>query len=247
YHGMVKRYEKFVSEMVAKPPAAKSLNLKSNLDEAAKRKTALHLINLNKSYKDKVVLKNLGVHIFCGDKIAINAPNGSGKSTLLNIIAGRTKADSGEVYIGPELKMGCYTQEHQDVLDENLTMTEEVQKNMPFAWQQALGYLKRFMFTEAQINGQIKYLSGGQKSRLQLAKFLSVNPDILVLDEPTNHLDLKTVISLEKFLKDYKGTIVLVSHDRELVNKVANKKYLLVDGVLKLENNDNYETGISEK
>ena len=88
------------------------------------------------------------------------------------------------------------------------------------------------MFTDAQINSQVKYLSGGQKSRLQLAKFLGTNPDVLILDEPTNHLDLKTVISLEKFLMEYTGTLVLVSHDRELVEKVVDKIYLLNDGQL---------------
>ena len=91
------------------------------------------------------------------------------------------------------------------------------------------------MFTKEQINSAVKYLSGGQKSRLQLAKFLGTNPDVLILDEPTNHLDLKTVISLEKFLIDYPGTLVLVSHDRELVEKVTDKNYILGKGTLKIE------------
>ena len=104
---------------------------------------------------------------------------------------------------------------------------------MPIDWYKAEAYLKKFSFTKDQIKSSVKYLSGGQKSRLQLAKFLGTNPDILILDEPTNHLDLKTVISLEKFLLEYPGTVVLVSHDQELVNKVVDKIYYLEDGRLK--------------
>ena len=197
-----------------------------------KRKTAIHLKNLNKFYDKDQILKDLSLHVFCGEKIAINAPNGSGKSTLLNVISGRLEYNSGEVYLGPNLKVGTYTQEHLNSLDENATLAEELQKTGQLEWFRGIGYLKRFMFTDSQINSAVKYLSGGQKSRLQLAKFLVTNPDVLILDEPTNHLDLKTVIALEKFLMEYPGTLILVSHDRELVEKVVDKIYLLNDGQL---------------
>ena len=102
-------------------------------------------------------------------------------------------------------------------------MVDELQKSIHVDWYKAGAYLKKFMFTNSQINSEVKYLSGGQKSRLQLAKFLGTNPDVLILDEPTNHLDLKTVVALEKFLIDYPGTLILVSHDEELVEKVTDR------------------------
>jgi len=113
----------------------------------------------------------------------------------------------------------------------------ELQKANPKSYYDAVAYLKRFLFTTDQIKSRVRFLSGGQKSRLQLAKFLSTNPDILVLDEPANHLDLKTVLALEIFLKDYEGTLILVSHDRELVKNVTNKRFVLRGGKL----HENYE------
>lgn len=237
YHSAEKRYDKFVETMVEKPPQAKKLNIKLNLSEQHKRKTALHIQDLTKSYKDNKILKGVNLHLFCGEKIAINAPNGSGKSTLLNIIVGKLKDDEGLVRIGDGLKLGYYAQEHLEALEENSTLVEELQKSVPLAHFDAIAYLKRFLFDSNQITSKVRFLSGGQKSRLQLAKFLATNPDILILDEPTNHLDLKTVLALEIFLKEYVGALILVSHDRELVRNVTDKVYELKDGQLV----ENYE------
>lgn len=235
YKSMLKRYDRFVETMVEKPREQKTLNLDVHLAQQHKRKTALFIKDLVKDYGNNLVLKGINLHVFCGEKIAISAPNGSGKSTLLNIISGRLPYDSGEVYLGPGLKIGNYTQDHLDSLDENATLVDELQKSVHIDYHRAEGYLKKFMFSERQIKSEVKYLSGGQKSRLQLAKFLGTNPDVLILDEPTNHLDLKTVIALEQFLIEYPGTLVLVSHDRELVEKVCDKNYILADGILKEE------------
>ena len=153
------------------------------------------------------------------------APNGSGKSTLLNIMVGKLIQDSGTVHIGADLRLGFYNQQHLEALDENATLIEEIQKTKGTFYYDAIGYLKRFKFDENQIKSPVKFLSGGQKSRLQLAKFFSLNPDILILDEPTNHLDLKTVLALENFLKSYTGTLILVSHDLELVHNTISKIY----------------------
>lgn len=234
YRGTVKRYEKFVANMVQKPPQFKKLALEADLDKQHKRKTAVYLQNICKSYGDNQVLKDLTLHVFCGEKIAIAAPNGSGKTTLLNIIVNKIEADSGEARIGPGLKLGYYAQEHLQALDEHSNLIDELQKSAPFAHYDAISCLKKFLFHENQIKMEVRFLSGGQKSRLQLAKFLATNPDILVLDEPSNHLDLKTVLALENFLKDYPGALILVSHDRELVANVVNTVYELKDGKLKI-------------
>lgn len=232
YWALETRYNRFVEQMPEKPEESRSLHLTVSVDKQPKRKTAIHLKDLNKSFENNHVLKGLSLHVFCGEKIAINAPNGSGKSTLLNVLSGRLPYESGEVYIGPNLKIGYYTQKHLASLEENRTLVDELQKSVHLDYYRAVSYLKKFMFTEAQINSQVKYLSGGQKSRLQLAKFLGTNPDILILDEPTNHLDLKTVLALEKFLSEYKGTLILVSHDRELVKKVTERIYTINTGKL---------------
>ncbi len=237
YHGAMKRYERFVDAMVVKPPKARKISLIANLDKQYKRKTAIHIESLSKSYGQNEVLSDINLHLFCGEKIAIQAPNGSGKSTLLNIIVDKLDYDTGRVRIGDGLHLGYYAQEHLEALNENLDLVEELQKSNPMAHYDAVGYLKKFLFIEDQIKSEVRLLSGGQKSRLQLAKFLSTNPDILVLDEPTNHLDLKTVLALEIFLKDYRGTLVLVSHDRELEKNVINKLYELNEGKL-IENNE---------
>lgn len=235
YHSMEKRYDRFVRDMVEKPPESKTLGLSSTLAKQPIRKTAIHLKDLNKSFGNNKVLSDLSLHVSCGEKVAISAPNGSGKSTLLNIISGNMAPDSGEVYLGPNLKIGYYTQDHLQALDEKNNLVDEIQRSVSIDHFAAGAYLKRFMFSEAQINSQVKYLSGGQKSRLQLAKFLATNPEVLILDEPTNHLDLKTVIALEKFLIDYQGALILVSHDQELVERVVEKNYLLREGKLVAE------------
>lgn len=236
YRGTVKRYEKFVANMVQKPPQAKKLAMEIDLSKQHRRKTAVYLKDIAKSYGANQVIKDITLHVFCGEKIAIAAPNGSGKTTLLNIIVDKIKADSGESRIGPALKLGYYAQEHLQALDEHSNLVDELQKSAPFTHYDAISYLKKFLFHENQIKMEVRFLSGGQKSRLQLAKFLATNPDILILDEPTNHLDLKTVLALENFLKDYPGALILVSHDRQLVDNVVDTVYELKDGKLKIIN-----------
>lgn len=232
YHSAVKRYEKFVDSMVDKPPKAAKLDLKLDLEKQHRRKTALHIQGLTKSFGKNPVLAGINLHLFCGEKVAIHAPNGSGKSTLLNIIVGKLDQDEGTIRVGDGLKLGYYAQEHLKALDENCTLIEELQKSAPLAHYACISYLKKFLFGHDQAGSRVRLLSGGQKSRLQLAKFLATSPDILILDEPTNHLDLKTVLALENFLKSYGGALVLVSHDRELVKNVVDKVYELKNGLL---------------
>ena len=225
YHSAVKRYDKFVAEMVVKPPKEQHMAMSSDIGRQHARKTAVLLKGLHKSFGSNQVLNGIDLHLFCREKIAIAAPNGSGKSTLLNIIARRIDPDAGDMRIGEGLKCGYYVQEHLEALDDNSDMISELQKSSAFAHYDAVAYLKKFLFIESQLTLPIKRLSGGQKARLQLARFLATNPDILILDEPTNHLDLKTVEALENFLKDYAGALILVSHDLELVDAVAEKVY----------------------
>ena len=158
----VHRYEKFVQDMVIKPAKEKAIQLNVKLTDQPKRKTAIHIKDLNKAYKDNQVLKNLDLHMFCGEKIAILAPNGSGKSTLLNILVGKLQPNSGKVHIGAGLMLGFYNQQHLDALDENATLIEEIQKTKGTFYYNAIGYLKKFKFEENQIKSPVRFLSGGR-------------------------------------------------------------------------------------
>jgi len=235
YRSAIKRYERHVEGMVKRPELKKEIKLSVGLAEQAKRKTAMYLEHLVKSYGEKEVLKDINLHLFCGEKVAIQAPNGSGKTTLLSIVSGALKMDSGRMRIGNGLKLGVYTQDHNVALNDDLSPVELLRNYLPFSEPQAVSHLAKFLFSYDQMRGKIKFLSGGQKSRLQLACFLATNPDLLILDEPTNHLDLTTVQLLEDFLKTYAGAILLVSHDREFVESVVEKIYMLKEGVLDIK------------
>lgn len=234
FHSTEKRLEKFKKEMVVPPPKNKdSLGIKVDLDKQHKRKTAILANNISKAYGEKTILSDLKLHLFCGEKIAIMGPNGKGKSTLMKILAGALTPDAGTVEFGTDLKTGYYSQDHFDRLDPENTPIDELQSVKPGNEFGFGTYLQQFLFDKRTSNTQIKYLSGGQRSRVQLAKFLILNPEVLLLDEPTNHLDIPSVESLEKFLLNYEGAFVLISHDRALVENVAQKIYMIEDGQLR--------------
>lgn len=233
YHSAEKRLERFTADMVESPPKQQTIKFASLNDRLPPKKTAVYIKDLSVSYGSHQVLNKLSLHVFCGEKISINAPNGQGKSTLLNSLVGAIPVNIGQITIGPDLQLGYYDQDHQSALNEHETLVGELQKSHPFTHYEAIAYLKRFLFTRNQAVSEVRFLSGGQKSRLQLAKFLSRNPQILVLDEPTNHLDIKTVTSLENYLKDdFTGTLILVSHDRQLISAVVDRQYTLSRGQL---------------
>jgi ATPase subunit of ABC transporter with duplicated ATPase domains len=233
YHSTQKRLEKFKAQM-SKPPEdpKNTLGIKIDLKDQHARKTAIFAQHISKSYGEKDILKDTKFHLFCGEKIAIMGANGRGKSTMMKIIAGALKPDEGTIEYGPGLKVGYYSQEHFESLNENNTPVDELNLVKPEPPWVHMKYLVRFGFDERISKSEIKYLSGGQRSRVQLAKFLILNPEVLLLDEPTNHLDIQSVEVLEKFLIEYEGALVLISHDRQLVSNVAQKIYSIEQGQL---------------
>ncbi len=232
YSSALKRYDRHVASMIDRPREKKRIKLTDSVARHPNRKTALHLEHLSKSYVQTQVLTDINLHVFCGEKIAISAPNGSGKTTLLSIISGALPFDAGKLRVGNNLKLGVYSQDHYAALSDDSSPLETLRARIAYTEPQAVSHLARFLFSYEQMRGKIKFLSGGQKSRLQLACFLATNPDILILDEPTNHLDITTIQLLEDYLKTYCGAIVLVSHDQEFVDSVVNQVYLLDNGVL---------------
>jgi ATP-binding cassette subfamily F protein 3 len=189
------------------------------------------LKNLKKSWTKKdgselPVFDGLSATIQRTDKLAVLGVNGAGKSTLLKVICGQTDSTGGSIDIGPSIKVGYFSQYSFDVLGKENTVLEEVQGSLPKASD---GYLRNllaaFLFRGDDVKKKVKYLSGGEKSRLILAVLLSQNNNLLVLDEPTNHLDIGSRAVLLESLKKYEGTIIFVSHDRHFLRELSAKVY----------------------
>jgi ATPase subunit of ABC transporter with duplicated ATPase domains len=150
--------------------------------------------------------------------------NGAGKTTLLRIVAGTLAHDAGEIRLGASLRMGYFAQQALQLLDADLTVWEQMQRDFP---HESVGVLRNllgaFQFSGDEIEKRIRSLSGGERSRLVIARMLLDPPNFLVLDEPTNHLDLTTKDMLIASLKDFEGTMIFVSHDRSFLRGLSNR------------------------
>ena len=183
---------------------------------------------LNKVFDDKIVFSDLNCDIFRGDIVGILGPNGSGKTTFLRMILGQLQPSGGTIYVGHNLTFGYYDQELTD-LDEGSTLLDEIRRQQPL-WTdgQIRSLLATFLFTGEEVFKLVADLSGGERSRLLLAKLLLKQDNVLLLDEPTNHLDIHAREALEKALIDYSATVLMISHDRYLLSKLASR--LLIFG-----------------
>jgi len=227
FHALEKRLARFETGMVKDPHQRDAtIALQSKIiGKQIKHKLAINVRGLSFSYKDNPVFDNAELFVEINEKVALLSPNGSGKSTLIKLILGLLIPKEGVAKVGENLKVGYYSQEHLESLPKDSTPIKCMTAKFPLHDYQALEVLRKFFFSKHLANSKIWTLSGGQKSRLQLALFLNSNPDVLILDEPTNHLDLKSVAALEKFLQEYDGAVLLISHDRELLQNVADITY----------------------
>jgi ATPase subunit of ABC transporter with duplicated ATPase domains len=180
--------------------------------------------NLHKAYGRRVIYDGLTFTIRRGERWSVMGRNGAGKTTLLKMIAGALPPDSGSVRLGASLQMGYFAQQALDLLNPDLTVWEQIEKDFP---QESIGALRNllgaFQFSGDDVDKRIRALSGGEKTRLVMARMLLNPPNLLVLDEPTNHLDLATKEMLIHALKDYEGTMVFVSHDRTFLRGLSNR------------------------
>ena len=191
------------------------------------------LQDISKSYGDLEILEKATLGLQRGDKVALIGANGKGKSTVLRIIAG-TEAHEGQVETGHNVLMSFYAQHQLEALNINNDLVEELKQEGTGKNEQELrGVLGCFLFSGDEVFKKIKVLSGGEKSRVALAKALISEANFLLLDEPTNHLDMLSVGILVQALQQYEGTFLVVSHDRHFITKVANKIWWIEDHQLK--------------
>ena len=186
-------------------------------------RTVLQVKNLNKKFADTEVLKNISFEIQRGEKVAIIGPNGVGKSTLLKIILGEITADEGTFEWGYETHTSYFAQDHHEHLRGKISAYDWLYATAPQETIATIrGLLGRVLFSGDEALKQVSALSGGESARLLFARIMLEKKNILILDEPTNHLDLEGVAELGKALKEFEGTVVVVSHYRHFVSKLAN-------------------------
>lgn len=200
----------------------------------------LELENVSKSFGSKKVFSKLNQTIWHGERVGLIGANGAGKSVLLRMILDKESPDSGEIKIGPSISIGHYSQEHE-TLDFNQTVVDAVRYAGEMSESKATAFLLHYLFTYKQVTQKISELSGGERSRLQLALLVLSGANFLLLDEPTNNLDIASAEVLEQALEDFVGTVLVISHDRYFLDRTVQR-------LLVIENNQlvEYQGGYSD-
>ena len=191
----------------------------------------LELAGLEKSFGNRHILGGVDETLWHGERVGLIGPNGAGKSVLLRLILGKEVPDAGEIRIGPSVKVGYYAQEHE-TLDFNQTLIDVVRYAGNMSESRAVAFLLGYIFTYQQCQQKIGELSGGERSRLQLALLVLSGANFLLLDEPTNNLDIASAEVLENSLSEFVGTVLVISHDRYFLDRTVDRILTIEDGQL---------------
>lgn len=197
-------------------------------------KLVVEATDISKSFGGRRIVGDFSIRIQRGERIALVGPNGVGKTTLLNMLTGQLEPDTGKVKLGTNLLPVLFDQ-NRDQLDPKATLWESLTGDKELgvsgrndqimvrgAPKHVVGYLKEFLFDEKQARGPVSALSGGEKARLLLSILMARDSNFLIMDEPTNDLDVETLDLLQELLDDYEGTVILVSHDRDFIDRIAS-------------------------
>lgn len=228
-------------ELLEKPPQDDHTYKLAFKSEIQSGNDVLFVENLSKSFDDNLLFENITFKLEKEDRIALIGENGRGKTTLLKIILDKIKADSGNVHLGQNVTLGYYDQEQENLNIYN-DIFSEIHDEFPYLTEREVRTsLGRFLFTGEEVFKEISTLSGGEKCRVSLLKLMLKKSNFLILDEPTNHLDIPSREVLEDALKDYDGTLFVISHDRYFLNKAINTIFeLKEDGIDKYLGNYSY-------
>ncbi len=211
---------------------SKKVSLMEFNTDAHQKKLMLSVEKLEKHYGEKLIFKDLSFELRGKDKLWLLGPNGAGKSTLVKIIMSEEEITSGSVKLGHNVKIGYFSQVQKQLNLENIALEEFIVKTKCFH-AEAYGYLKKFLFDKDALKKQVKFFSPGERARFAFSIFAYFDYDLLILDEPDNHLDIETKEVMETSLREFKGAILLVSHDRYFVESVGVDQVLnLKEGVL---------------
>ncbi len=196
-------------------------------------RVSVEIKDLTHAYGDQILFLGANLEIERGDRVAFLGPNGAGKSTLLKMVVGKEAYNEGEIVLGHNVLVGYFEQNQAEALDLHKDVFHTIHDDFPkMTHEEVRGVLGKFLFSGDTVFKQVRDLSGGEKARLALAKMLLTPVNFLILDEPTNHLDIPAKEMLEAALREYEGTVAVISHDRYFISQVANKIVEIRDGDL---------------
>lgn len=228
YQSKKKKLERLQEEQTERPRLERpKMKLQTGPVEKKTKKRILSLSNLDLCFNSQCVLKHVNQELLFGDKVCLFGRNGTGKSSLFKIIRGEMHPTTGTVKLGINMRVGYFSQEQTEELDPEQSPLQFIQQSLNETEGRARSILHSFLFSKDSVVRKIQTLSGGQKTRLRFAKLFGLNPELLLLDEPTNHLDLTSWEVLVDAIREFCGTVLLISHDREFIDQTIVKLWVI--------------------